>query len=1029
MSLSSDIVSQFAKLTKNDNSTGGDKIVYGTVTEYNGEKYVKLDGSDLLTPISSTANVENDERVTVRIQNHTATVTGNLSSPSARSRDVSNAIGSVISDFEIIIADKVDTLELAAVEGRIDDLQADNVVINKTLEANNVAIKNLETTKLSVEDANVKYANIDFSNIGEAAMETLYANSGLIENVVIGNGTISGHLVGVTISGDLIEGNTIVADKLVIKGDDGLYYKLNTNGITTESEQTDYNSLNGSIIKAKSITATKISVSDLVAFDATIGGFNITDSSIYSGVKESVNNTTRGIYLDKTGQMSIGDGSNFLKYFRTAEGLYKLSISADEFIFSSNGKSVTQTILDASGKYMTLMFDQSNAIEKERQTLTATVRVWKNDEDITERLPKQAFTWQRESGNATADLEWNSLPSHMGVTQITISRAEIGKSCQIRCTLSEAGSYGSFKIEEGGIVLTKPEGFEDEFALESGHLYGEDYYYIEDGFVKRNGAGNEMYVTANVFDHSLVETSHITVKDAAVDIHSGGTMRVSAGGMIDIKSGANMTVESDGEIAMKSGSSIKMESGSDVVVESGGKIDLKSGSSVSVASGGNIDVNSGGNVNLKSGGAINVQSGANVNVNAGGNIALKTGGSFTAESKNFTIDTSGNVTVKGTVTAESGKIGGWDIEPGAFSSGTGNKHVSISTADPLYAIWAGAESSGNSPFRVERDGSVYLTQLYVTDQDGNAQSTPVNLRNDYWKVNSAYSHAVKTLEIVNGELVIELYNGTKVNFKKASSDPIIIDQTWSQGRLIISTTTEGARLDGELTASVSSTPSNLEWGGTNNAVATFDVVSDRGTVCHGMTINANSIYITGKNSVTLSASGWSPSGVYTITASNGQTANVMVPNVNVGVTSWNADHKATAIATYGTNSKTLGSATIDANSVYDAGYEVGYTEGSEASQTAAYENGKNEGYSQGYLAGWAAAKTKLTLSGNVIKGPGAVKDTQEDLYTITAGASLNNIRSTAANYFHVDGTAYAYVNNAPVNSKPISKGNTINVGN
>ena len=80
-------------------------------------------------------------------------------------------------------------------------------------------------------------------------------------------------MVGVTIKGDLIEGNTIKADKLVVKGSDGLYYKLNVSAETVETEQTDQNSLNGSIITAKSITATKISVEDLVAFDATIGGF------------------------------------------------------------------------------------------------------------------------------------------------------------------------------------------------------------------------------------------------------------------------------------------------------------------------------------------------------------------------------------------------------------------------------------------------------------------------------------------------------------------------------------------------------------------------------------------------------------------------------------------------------------------------------------------------------------------------------------------------------------------------------------
>ena len=43
----------------------------------------------------------------------------------------------------------------------------------------------------------------------------------------------------------------LIADKLVVKGENGLYYKLNTDGVTTETEQTEYNSLNGSVITAK----------------------------------------------------------------------------------------------------------------------------------------------------------------------------------------------------------------------------------------------------------------------------------------------------------------------------------------------------------------------------------------------------------------------------------------------------------------------------------------------------------------------------------------------------------------------------------------------------------------------------------------------------------------------------------------------------------------------------------------------------------------------------------------------------------
>ena len=210
--------------------------------------------------------------------------------------------------------------------------------------ANDAAIKNLETDKLSANDADIKYANIDFANIGVAAIEKLFADSGIIKDLVVSGGHITGELVGVTIKGDLIEGNTIVADKLVVKGEDGLYYKLNTNGVTIEAQQTEYNSLNGSIITAKSITATKVNVDDLVAFDATIGGFNITSTSIYSGAKESVENSTRGIYLDNTGQIAFGDTSNFLKYYKNQNGNYILEISADSLLLGSGKKNVETSI-------------------------------------------------------------------------------------------------------------------------------------------------------------------------------------------------------------------------------------------------------------------------------------------------------------------------------------------------------------------------------------------------------------------------------------------------------------------------------------------------------------------------------------------------------------------------------------------------------------------------------------------------------------------------------------------------------------
>lgn len=417
MALTSDLISQFVKVTKDKPKVKQETTVYGKVVERDGVKYVMLDGNEdsgLLTPMSTTVDAEVGERVTVRLKDHTATITGNMSSPSARTDDVQE-IGNKIAEVELLMADKVTTKQLDAANARIDDLVTDNVLIKDTLVASNAKIDNLEasdvtinekltaheasidslettkltatdadlkyatitnleatnatvrdleadygdfkvfatdklnaqeasideleTNKLSAEDAALQYAQIDFANIGEAAVEKFYAVSGIIQNLTLETGVVVKELIGVLISGDLIQANTIKAEKLVVRGEDGIYYKLNVDalGETTASSDEKYqNGLDGSVIIAKSVTAEKISVSDLVAFGATIGGFNITDRAIYSGVKSAVDNTTSGIYLDKTGQIVFGDSNNFVKFYKDTDDTWKLEINANSITFGSN---------------------------------------------------------------------------------------------------------------------------------------------------------------------------------------------------------------------------------------------------------------------------------------------------------------------------------------------------------------------------------------------------------------------------------------------------------------------------------------------------------------------------------------------------------------------------------------------------------------------------------------------------------------------------------------------------------------------
>lgn len=86
------------------------------------------------------------------------------------------------------------------------------------------------------------------------------------------------------------------------------------------------------------IDAGRINVDDLSAIGATIGGFNLTDSSIYSGEKDNIESENQGIYLDKDGQMVIGGKDNHLKYYKDQNGVFKLDIEVDEVVLKETGK-------------------------------------------------------------------------------------------------------------------------------------------------------------------------------------------------------------------------------------------------------------------------------------------------------------------------------------------------------------------------------------------------------------------------------------------------------------------------------------------------------------------------------------------------------------------------------------------------------------------------------------------------------------------------------------------------------------------
>lgn len=495
MALSHEVVSQFAKLVDNKPKKDEGVTVKGTYKIIGDIEYVQLDGSDVLTPVESTVEAKTGERVQVLIKDHFATVTGNISSPAARSKDVkdlANAVdeqGNTIQQMDNTIIQQGNSIiqmntSINQHETTINqhdtkiNQQGDQIVsINNTIisqgnsiEANHNAIIaqgneidimnntitshgnsinsmnntiqqhgnkidqnsntisqqgntiNQQGNKITEIDNTVKtqgntivaqgntidahgtqltthgsqitilnsgfvikdgvltglsevvvnklksdtldtgYAKIDFANIQMAAVQKLFTESGIIKDLIVQEGAITGELVGVTLKGDLIEAGTLVADKLVIKGSDGLYYKLNTTGETVEAQQTVENSLNGSVITAKSITASKIQVTDLVAFGATIGGFDISNDSIHSHLKPDVDSPNNGLFLGSDGQMALGNDRNHIKYYKDENDNYILDVRLDKLYLGASQQTADQQfqgMVEISANNLTSVFKTS----------------------------------------------------------------------------------------------------------------------------------------------------------------------------------------------------------------------------------------------------------------------------------------------------------------------------------------------------------------------------------------------------------------------------------------------------------------------------------------------------------------------------------------------------------------------------------------------------------------------------------------------------------------------------------------------
>lgn len=391
MGLSYDIISEFVKITNDNKEKPKEGTVYATVVSSSGGKYVKIDGSDLLTPMDTTADIEDGERVTLTIKDHKAIVTGNVTSPSASTSKVdkvSETVSSLsdrVGTFELVVADKISTKELEAYKATIEVLIAQKASI-ENLNATNAEIDKLKAKDAQIENLVADKATISDLQAVNATIENLKAKDVEIENAVIDN----------------LEATT--ADIRILSSDFAQIKTLVNGNLTSDN------------ILSFNITSEKVTMEDAFIKDAMID--TISAGKINAG-KINTNAVSIG---SEDGAMTI-NGST--QQFRDKDGNVRIQIGQDasgDFTFILYGEDGTGQLINqngitasaiGSGLIVNDMVSDNAAIAGGKLDISSVITEINNDNSTTIKSNKIYLNEQEQS----LEVAFNSLKTKVDTIQ------------------------------------------------------------------------------------------------------------------------------------------------------------------------------------------------------------------------------------------------------------------------------------------------------------------------------------------------------------------------------------------------------------------------------------------------------------------------------------------------------------------------------------------------------------------------------------------------------------------------------------
>jgi hypothetical protein len=227
---------------------------------------------------------------------------------------------------------------------------------------------------LTVSTADTKYLHADMSDMDIAKIQTLFATAGIVSDMTIKDGHITGVLDSVTVNANSITTGTLSVDRLVIRGSEkSLVYELNNISGALQAKSVD--TLNGEILTQRTITADKlvaksitsneikagtITANEIAAGTITASQINMTNlvgnSAFINAI--SSNSVVVGLRTDLDG-ISVG-GRNLVK--GTSETLITCNYPSSSYINAFNTKA-TKAL--KAGKY-TMSFYAKSTVDGDK---------------------------------------------------------------------------------------------------------------------------------------------------------------------------------------------------------------------------------------------------------------------------------------------------------------------------------------------------------------------------------------------------------------------------------------------------------------------------------------------------------------------------------------------------------------------------------------------------------------------------------------------------------------------------------------